>query len=221
MPVIRKFNGCRIMNRAVLFISGQPPAKLPDLNIFDKIYCTDQAYFYLYSKKIKPDVISGDFDNFDLKIIEDGIEVIETPDQDYTDFEKALKILIERGFEEVHVYGGSGREQDHYLGNLSVACKYREKLSIIFFDDYSYYFFAEKETQLQGYKDRMISLYPFPVTRGITTEGLKYPLNDEGLIITGRIGIRNTAVDDVVKITFKDGGLLIFIENRPKKGMIG
>src|SRR5690606_33138307 len=174
-------------------------------SIFDKIYCTDQAYFYLISKKIKPDVISGDFDNFNLKEIEEGIEVIETPDQDYTDFEKALRILIDRNFEEVHVYGGSGREQDHYLGNLSVACKYKEKLSIIFFDDYSYYFFAEKNTRLQGYKDRMISLYPFPEANGITTEGLKYPLNNEDLIITGRIGIRNTAVDDFVEITFREG----------------
>ncbi|MFA7616397.1 MAG: thiamine diphosphokinase [Moheibacter sp.] len=208
------------MNRAILFISGKPPSKLPDLNIFDKIYCTDSAYFYLYSKKIKPDVISGDFDNFDLNVIEEGIEVIETPDQDYTDFEKALRILIDRGFEEVHVYGGSGREQDHYLGNLSVAFKYRQNLSIIFFDDYSYYFFAEKETQLQGYNDRMVSLYPFPETIGIVTEGLKYSLNNEDLTITGRIGIRNTAVDDVVKITFQKGGLLIFIENRSKEGMV-
>lgn len=202
------------MNKAILFISGQPPVKFPNFNGYDKVYCTDRAYFYLFSNGVKPDVISGDFDNFDLSIIPENIEVIETPDQNYTDFEKALKILVERNFKEVHIYGGSGREQDHFLGNLSVAYKFKKELSIIFFDDYSYYFFADNETILEGYTGRLISLYPFPYTKRITTDGLKYPLNNEELNLTDRIGIRNTAVSSTVKISFKEGGLLIFIGNK-------
>lgn len=207
------------MNRAVLFISGQPPANLPDLSGFDKIYCTDSAYFFLFSKKIKPDVVSGDFDGFDTRVVDKGVEIIETPDQDYTDFEKSLRILIERNFDEVHVYGGSGREQDHFLGNLSVAYKYKDEINILFFDDYSFYFFADNQTTLQGYKDRLISLYPFPYTKDITTRGLQYLLNNEDLIMTDRIGIRNTAIEDTVEIEFEKGGLLIFIGLEPKEGL--
>lgn len=217
MPVIRRFNGCLNMNRAVLFISGQPPAKFPDLNPFDEIYCTDSAYFYLYSQKIKPDVISGDFDNIRLETFPDDVEIIETPDQEFTDFEKALNILLSRNYSEVHVYGGSGREQDHFLGNLSVAYKFKDLLTIIFYDDYACYFFADKKTQLDGYKDRMISLYPFPFAEGVVTVGLKYPLNNEALSLTDRIGIRNTAVEESVHISFEQGALLIFIGNKSKQ----
>lgn len=208
------------MNRVVLFINGQPPSNMPDLKVFDKIYCTDGAYYYLYSNGVKPDVISGDFDNFNFAEIPETIEIIETPDQDFTDFEKVLRILIERNFEEVHIYGGSGREQDHFLGNLSVAFKYRNEISLLFFDDYAYYFFAENETILQGYEGRMISLFPFPVVKNITTEGLLYGLNHEELNMSSRIGIRNTAVSELVKISFEEGGLLIFIANKEKEVVV-
>lgn len=208
------------MNKAILFLSGQAPTVLPELAGFDKIYCTDRAYFYLYSKGIKPDVISGDFDNFNTLGMEADIEIIETPDQNFTDFEKALQILIQRGFKEVHIYGGSGREQDHFLGNLSVGYKYKAEINLIFFDDYSTYFFIEKETILNSCVGRMISLFPFPFANGIYTEGLQFPLNNESLKMTDRIGIRNTAIDNQIKITFKEGSLLIFIGKSQKEAMV-
>lgn len=207
------------MNRIALFLNGQAPKKLPDLKQFDKIYCTDGAYNYLKPLNIKPDVISGDFDSIDKGQIPDGIEVISTLNQEYTDFEKALMLIQSRDFKEVYIYGSSGMEHDHFLGNLSTGLKFKDQLTLLFFDDYSYYFFADKQTFLDDYKDRVISLYPFPYAKGIITKGLKYPLENEDLEITGRIGIRNQAVEENVQIDFEEGNLLIFIQRHanPRK----
>ncbi len=199
------------MNKVALFLNGQAPERIPDLKQFKKIFCTDGAYLYLRSKKIVPDVVSGDFDSISIENIPNEIEVIETPDQNFTDFEKALMIIESRNYDEVYVYGSSGMEHDHFLGNLSSGLKFKDKLTIIFFDDYSYYFFADKKTELNGYKNRIISLYPFPLAKGIQTDGLKYPLNNEDLDMTKRIGIRNMAVEENVVVTYKEGDLLIFI----------
>jgi len=133
-------------------------------------------------------------------------------DQDFTDFEKALQLIKERNFKEVYVYGSSGMEHDHFLGNLSTGLKFKDDLALVFFDDYSYFFFADKSTTLDNYKERIISLYPFPYAKGITTKGLKYPLNNEDLDLTERIGIRNQAIEDQVIIEFKEGNLLVFIK---------
>ncbi|MFA7447025.1 MAG: thiamine diphosphokinase [Weeksellaceae bacterium] len=201
------------MNRVALFLNGLPPKKIPNLSQFNQIYCTDGAYHYLIEKRIKPDVVCGDFDSFPKEDIPEGIEIIELADQNYTDFEKTLRLLKEREFEEVYIYGSSGMEHDHFLGNLSSALKFKEKMTLLFFDDYSYYFFADKETQMQGYKDRVISLYPFPSAKNVETEGLKFPLTKEDLDLTNRIGIRNIATKDEVIIRFEEGNLLLFIKN--------
>ncbi len=200
------------MNRVALFLNGQAPAKFPDLKQFKKIFCTDGAYNYLRNNYIVPDVVSGDFDSISSSEIPNDIEIVVTPDQDFTDFEKALMIIESRNYKEVYIYGSSGMEHDHFLGNLSSGLKFKDKLMLMFFDDYSYYFFADKETILEGYKNRIISLYPFPVTNGVQTEGLKFALKNEDLDITSRIGIRNTANEDKVTIRYNEGNLLIFVK---------
>lgn len=201
------------MNKAILFLNGLVPNQIPNLNPYNAIYCTDGAYTYLSKLNIQPDVITGDFDSMHTNEFPDGIEIIETPNQNFTDFEKALQIIYTRNFDSVDVYGSSGMEHDHFLGNLTAGLKFQNKLGIQFFDDYSCYFFAEKQTKLDGFIGRTISLYPFPVTMGVKTEGLKYPLNHEDLDLTSRIGTRNKAITDEVTIEFTDGNLLIFIKN--------
>src|SRR5690606_25231836 len=156
MLIMKKLNGFQ-MSRVALFLNGQAPKNFPELSQFSQIFCTDGAYRYLREKGIKPDVVSGDFDSLSTQEIMDGIEVVETPDQNFTDFEKALQIILKRNFYDVYIYGSSGMEHDHFLGNLSTGLKYKDQLNIVFFDDYSCYFFAEKETLLEDYKGRIIS----------------------------------------------------------------
>lgn len=208
---MRKSNGFQ-MSRAALFLNGQAPKIFPDLTQFESVFCTDGAYRYLKMKGIIPNVVSGDFDSLSQLEIMEGIEIVETPDQNFTDFEKTLMLIEGRKYTEVYVYGSSGMEHDHFLGNLSTGLKFKDKLNLVFFDDYSYYFFTEKETVLEGYKGRIISLYPFPVAKNITTEGLLYSLNDENLDLSKRIGIRNQAIEDKVVINYKEGELLVFIK---------
>lgn len=202
------------MRRIALFLNGLAPKRIPELNQFEKIYCTDGAYNYLRKLKVQPDVISGDLDSLDRSQIPTSIEIVETPDQDFTDFEKALQLIEQSGYQEVYVYGSSGMEHDHFLGNLSTALKFKESLTLVFFDDYSYYFFTDKQTILEGYQGRTISLYPFPTAENIVTKGLKYSLNNESLDLTSRIGIRNQAVEEQVEISYEKGDLLVFILDR-------
>ena len=211
MQDMKKSNGFQ-MSRVALFLNGQTPSLIPDLEQFEQIFCTDGAFLYLKALNITPDVVSGDFDSISSNEIPKEIEVVYTPDQNYTDFEKALILIENRNFNEVYVYGSSGMEHDHFLGNLSSGLKFKERLTIVFFDDFSYYFFTDKSIVLDGYKGRTISLYPFPVTKGIKTKGLKYPLESEDLDMTKRIGIRNQAVEDKVEIRYKEGELLLFIK---------
>ncbi len=203
------------VKKVLLFINGEAPKTFPNPDHYDLIACTDGAFHYL--KRLgfpldKLDFISGDFDSHsgsDENIYQE--KFIHTPDQNHTDFYKALDIIIEKGGKDVDVFGGSGGEQDHFLGNLTVAYAFKDQLEIKFYDEFSTYYFIPKNFVLKGIKDKMVSLYPFPAAENITMKGLNWPLENGSLNITSRIGTRNFAVEDEVSIIYEKGDLLIFI----------
>ena len=205
------------MKKALLFINGVPPDTLPSTEGYDLIACSDGAFHYLKEKSFPLEqlaFISGDFDSHhgsDEEIYEEKFTC--TPDQDRTDFQKSLEILREKGAATVDVFGGSGGEMDHFLGNLHVAFLFKDSMKITFFDEFASYFFAPSHLLLEDVMGKMISLYPFPVTQGVLTQGLRWSLTDENLDITKRIGTRNIAVEDTVTINFKAGDLVVFVGN--------
>lgn len=202
-------------DKVLLFINGDPPKSLPNVEEYTFIACTDGAFHYLKQLGFpleKLDFISGDFDSHsgaDENVYED--KFIYTPDQNKTDFHKALDIILEKGYQNIDVFGGSGGEQDHFLGNLMVAYSFKENLNIKFYDEFSEYFFVPKSVVLKNVKDKLISLYPFPIAENITTKGLNWSLNNENLSVTTRIGTRNFAIEDEVSIQYEKGDLLVFI----------
>ena len=202
-------------DKVLLFINGDPPKSLPNVEEYTFIACTDGAFHYLKQLGFpleKLDFISGDFDSHsgaDENVYED--KFIYTPDQNKTDFHKALDIILEKGYQNIDVFGGSGGEQDHFLGNLTVAYSFKENLNIKFYDEFSEYFFVSKSVVLKNVKDKLISLYPFPTAENITTKGLNWSLNNENLSVTIRIGTRNFAIEDEVSIKYEKGDLLVFI----------
>lgn len=203
------------MKTALLFINGTPPKNLPNTEGYVIIACTDGAFHYLKEKNFplaQLDFISGDFDShsgIDENIYHE--KFIFTPDQNFTDFQKALDILKNKDVKKVDVYGGSGGEQDHFLGNLHVAFLFKDLMEITFYDEFSSYFFIPKDFEINNVEGKMVSLLPFPKVENLVTDGLNWELKNEDLEITKRIGTRNFATKSTVKISYSDGDLLVFI----------
>ncbi|WP_027136794.1 thiamine diphosphokinase [Gaetbulibacter saemankumensis] len=200
-----------INKKVFLLLNGEPPLSLPDLSGYDVICATDGAYHYLEKHQITPDFISGDFDSSEQ--FPEHLTVIHTPNQDYSDFDKVLKILHDKNYINIDVFGASGQEQDHFLGNLHTAVQWHSKLELKFFDNYGFYFLAKNQTVYKGCKGKHVSLVPFPKATGVVTRGLQYPLDNETLHFGERIGTRNRALEDEIEISFQTGNLFIFINS--------
>ena len=201
--------------KVFLLLNGEAPTMLPNLSNYAIICATDGAYHHLEENNIVPNLVCGDLDS--SQEIPKNIEVIHTPNQDFTDFDKTLQILLDKGFTEIDVFGASGKEQDHFLGNLHTAIQFKGELHLTFFDNYSRYFLADKSTEISDCKDKIVSLIPFPKATNITTKGLQYPLKNEDLIFGERIGTRNKAIKNKLKITFESGEIFIFINHKKEK----
>lgn len=197
--------------KAFVLLNGLEPTVFPDVSEYDIVCAIDGAYNHFEKNNIVPDLVTGDFDS--INNIPTTVEVLKTPDQDFTDFEKALHILRKRGYNSIDIYGGSGKEHDHFLGNLSTALLWKNEIRITFFDDYGTYFFIEDKCTLNNVLDKTISLIPFPIAQGILTEGLKFQLKNEPLTFGKRVGTRNKAIENEVKISINSGELLVYISN--------
>ncbi len=192
-----------------LFLNGTRPKSVPDILQYDIICATDGAYDFLEKNNIRPNFISGDLDS--LQHLPADIKVVHTPDQNFTDFDKIVNILFEQKYTDIDVYGASGGEQDHFLGNIHTAIFWKEKVNFTFFDAYGFYFVAKPHSKIHDCLGKTISLVPFSAVTNITTSGLQYALAQEDLVFGKRIGTRNKANHDTVEITFDSGDLLIFV----------
>ncbi|OCG03155.1 thiamine diphosphokinase [Gilliamella sp. wkB112] len=205
-----------MINKALLFVNGEPPQCYPtNLESYKYIACTDGAYHnYLANTAIIPNFIIGDLDSWDKdQPINEQIQIIHTPDQSKTDFEKALLFLASKGITEFSIYGATGHASDHFLGNLSVAKHYYHQYKIIFYDNYCHFFYANCHEVINHVKQRIISLLPMPKVTGLTITGFEYPLTEQTLIFGGLTSVRNKAVADQVEIFFKNGDLIVFVED--------
>lgn len=174
----------------------------------------DHAIWRVFDLGIKVDVLLGDFDrNVDLDAVREQqypIEIVHAPDQNKTDLEKGIELLIGRGFPAVNIVWATGRRADHSITNMTNIVRYKDQIKIVLFDDYSRIFPLVGVFEKWYTKATPISLIPVGVVDGIATKGLLYDLHDEQLTLGYRTGNSNeSAHDGFVRISARSGDLLI------------
>ncbi len=178
------------------------------------IVVLDRAIYRVLELGIKIDVWMGDFDeghDFDaIRISQDPLEIVNTPDQEKTDLEKAIDFLIERGFPAANIVWATGRRADHTISNITNLVRYKDEIRLVLFDDYSKIFPLTGTFEKWYVAGTPISLIPVGIVEGIKTSGLKYNLDHETLTLGHRTGNSNEAeADGVVRISAESGDLLI------------
>lgn len=177
------------------------------------VIALDGAIDRLLAKRIKVDVVLGDFDSVKQSIIADNqtdLTFISAPDQNKTDLEKAFDYLISNGHSAANVIWATGRRADHSFCNLSLLAPYRESLKITIYDDYSRVILLPKKFEKWYPKDTALSLVPLGIVSGIRTANLLYSLDNENLTLGYRNGNSNSVLEDgIVKIEHESGDLLL------------
>lgn len=174
----------------------------------------DSAIWRVFELGIKVDILLGDFDrNLDLDRIraeQYPLEIIHAPDQEKTDLDKGIELLIERGFPAVNIVWATGRRADHTLVNITSIVRYKDQIRIVMLDDYSKIFPLIGRFEKWYAAGTTISLIPVGTVTGFTSEGLKYNLQDATLMLGYRTSSSNEAAQDgFVRVEAKTGDLLI------------
>nr|CDS29031.1 thiamin pyrophosphokinase 1 [Hymenolepis microstoma] len=173
-----------------------------------------------------PNMVSGDFDSIRPEVKEfyeskNTVQVINTPDQNETDFTKAILLMVENVQTNldyiVGLYGSGGR-LDHEFGiikSLYIA-KDLSKFPVIIVTEASISCLLE-----EGENDINMDSFPLhqhcgliPLGRPIktTTSGLQWDLKEDFLDFEGLVSTSNRTVNPTVKV-YCDGPLLWTISN--------
>lgn len=190
---------------------------------YDRILAADSGMNALYAAAVTPDIIIGDFDSADKKILaffQQNKEIdfcTLNPEKDDTDTEFAIRESIRRGADSITIIGGTGTRLDHVLGNISLlGIGLEEGVRMELLDEHNRICMINHSVTLKKKEQygNYLSLIPYNgnVT-GVTLKGLKYPLHDYTMGGFNSLGISNEIVDDEASIELTSGQLLV-IESR-------
>lgn len=202
---------------AVIILNGT----LPPLGVLEQFssvpfIAADGAANALFDAGVIPDLLVGDLDSVRSDVVETvrlhGM-VIADPDQEFNDFEKALRVAATSLWQNVLVFGIHGGELEHTLNNWSVLMRHGRTMRLLALDGQRVGLPVYDEFTYGAEHDEIVSIIPQPQAR-LTTSGLKWPLSDEVLALGSREGARNRAIEPTVTITVHEGSALVFVSSR-------
>lgn len=178
----------------------------------DMIICADRGYKYVKQLGIAPHIIVGDFDSYDSDL-PDEIEIHRSvPEKDDTDTMLALKLAIERGADNVKIYGALGGRFDHTVANIQTL-KYASEHgcnaeicdsdNIIMLQEN-----VEREyTAMEGW---YFSVFAYsPEIHIARLSGVKYPLEKVVIKNTFPLGVSNEIIAEKAILSIENGTALV------------
>ena len=209
------------MKRGLLVAGG--PLSLEQLKLElaakpDLVVAADAGGKYLLEAGVLPDVLIGDFDSLPAEALESfsgaGTTLRRFPAQkDQTDLELALDYAIEKGVTALRILGGIGRRLDHTLANIGLLqSAWESGITASLVDETQEIHLTGNKITVASRPGWAVSLVPLsPVVQGVTTAGLKYPLENASLYFTATRGVHNEFAAGEAEITVSEGLLLVIL----------
>ena len=160
------------------------------------IFC-DDGLRHTESLGVTPSLIVGDFDSCDASLLSKWSNLCETVrlprEKDDTDTLFAVKLAVERGFDDFLLLGAMGGRFDHALGNVSILLYLDglgKKAQMI--DDYSIMQVVGKDPfYIEDTCSYFSVLTVAGDVSGVNIKNAKYPLKNAKLSADFQLGISN------------------------------
>jgi len=209
MPASYIFCPSHILNKKKINI---PVSDYDDGNIY---IAADSGIKTAEKLNIKPDIIIGDFDSFDLsKLKDDSIKIIKhPPEKDDADLMLAIKYSLELGYKNIAIIGGLDGRIDHTLANMFYLKYIRSHGGFGYitngYNKISY--LANSSVKIRK-EYKYVSILPvIPEIRGVTLKGFKYLLDNATVRFEEPYTVCNEILNESEygEIIISDGEILI------------
>lgn len=204
------------MERFLVVLGGrrlEPERMLAWAQSADRILAVDAGIYHLESVGVTPQVASGDFDSSDPQHLPEAVERLDMPDQERTDFEKALAWCEHNDIERIHVMCAEGDLPDHQLYNLYAAAN--TLLDVWFVFERGLGRIVKPEhgaVTINGTPGQRISLIPLQACESVSFTGVQWPLERATLVPLGSASISNAFASEQASVSIERGVAFLFWE---------
>ena len=178
----------------------------------DYVIAADGGFLHLRALNVRIDEVIGDFDS--TGFLPDHPFVKRLPvEKDDTDMLFALREGLSRGYEEFHLFGGTGGRLDHTLANIQclVWLARGGKRGYLYGDGYIVTALCGGRLSLGALDSGVVSvLAQDERAEGVCIRGLRYALEDGCLTNDFPIGVSNEFIGRPAEITVRKGVVLVY-----------
>ncbi|MBL8091144.1 MAG: thiamine diphosphokinase [Anaerolineales bacterium] len=205
------------MKRIIIFANGELPNPKKARALIqpdDFIICADGGTRHALTLGLTPHLIIGDMDslpaNFQLSTF-NGEVIVFPKDKNETDLELAINHAITLKPDEIIIVAALGGRIDHALANISLLTNFQHAtFNLRLNDGLEEIFLCKDHVEVKGRSGDIVSLIPWGGNvEGVTTQNLKWKLNNETLSFDKTRGISNEMISDIASISITKGLLLI------------
>lgn len=182
----------------------------------DYVICADGAANYLKSLNIFPNLLVGDLDSINNDTLEwiknSEVELKQFPvKKDMTDTELAIEFALKQSPNKINIIGAIGSRMDHSLGNIMLLYKiHKMDIKARIINEMNDITITNSIIKVEGKAGQTISIIPIGGNvKGVTLEGLEYPLTNHNIDMGSSLGISNRFINNTATISVKEGILLV------------
>ena len=183
----------------------------------DLIICADGGYNIAVLLGITPNIVIGDMDSVKGAVPNNIKKIVHPKNKDKTDLHLCIDYALEQGCNEIILLCAFGGRIDHSLASImSLRYIMENDAEGMLLTKHSKVFLINGKTEIKRGDYSKISLIPITETaEGVTTKGLKYPLENATLYQTANLGISNAFFSREATVDITDGILCIVCESNP------
>lgn len=200
--------------------------KIKDTSILQKdisdstIICCDGGAMYAFKEGITPNYVIGDLDSASPQIIQffekKGVKFEKfSKEKNETDMEICVDFAIKLMAKKIVLFGAIGTRIDHTLANIQLLIKGAlANIDMVIIDSHNEIRIVREKLDIYGKKGDIVSLIPLTNSaKGVSTDGLYYPLYNAQMDIGKTIGVSNVMLDNNATI-YTDEGYLLAIKSK-------
>ncbi len=165
---------------------------------------------------ISPEIVCGDFDSLDTSASRKrfpGAEHTLLEDQNENDLEKAIRLALQRGAQEIMMCCVLGGLPDQHSANLSVIHRHHESALLRAFHRGMECRVASPNRDFRAKlpEGKVVSTIPAGEEVRGSISGVRWPLTD-GLLRMGSHGVSNVSLGGDVEVSPTRGAVFVFFE---------
>ena len=199
------------MKRCTVFCAGTFDNLVCPIAQDELIIAADGGLKHLHQLQLVPTAILGDFDS--LGYVPQGAQVFPV-EKDDTDSMLAIRHGLAACCDQFILYGAlDGPRHDHTVANYQALCYLAAHGATGYLIGKDVIVTAIKNSSMvfpAGIEGIFSAFCMGAVAKGVTLEGLKYPLTDGTLDSIFPLGVSNHFTGSAATVTVKDGCVLLF-----------